>query len=80
MTDITRGAFRQCIEAASRNPGRNELGLRISPLMQRKMSARQSSNPNSRYDHYRRISVGFLPLPGSKPGDGDALYRSRDQK
>lgn len=61
MVDTMLGAMRQCIENSSRKKGKHELAEVVLPLMERITNPKLRNNPNSSYNHQRRVSVSFFP-------------------
>lgn len=61
VVDTVLGAMRQCIEYSSGKTGKCELAEVVLPLMERITDLKRRNNPNSRYNHHRRVSVSFFP-------------------
>ena len=61
MTDIVLGSFRQSFFATSGKAGKTELATTVIPLLERVTDQKRKSNPNSSFQHYRRVSAGFFP-------------------
>ena len=61
LVDSVLGAMRQCLENSSSKKGKCELAQVVLPLMERITDPKLRLNPNSRFNHQRRVSVSFFP-------------------
>lgn len=67
LADLVLGAVRQCMDATSVKDPKVRLGKRALPLVRRMTDPAHRSNPNSRYDHFRRFNIAFFPSRALSP-------------
>jgi len=61
LCDVLLGGLTQCLDARNNKDGCCEIAEILLPLAERLVDPRQARNPNSQYNHARRISMSFFP-------------------
>jgi hypothetical protein len=61
LIDLILGATRQCLDCTSEKQYMTEAAKTIMPLVERLTDNETRSNPNSRYQHFKRCSIAFFP-------------------
>ncbi|MGC9347880.1 MAG: hypothetical protein ACP5JG_07070 [Anaerolineae bacterium] len=71
LCDVLLGGFTQCLDHRNTKSGCCEIAEKLLPLAERLTDERQARNPNSRYAHYRRVSLSFFPSKALSLADLD---------